>query len=101
MNYAVSGLAKDLSIEYVDLDCSSIQRIAVSMLPNEHMYIENISQRGRLAVWGVSDETILLEVQYTACCFEVEISKKKIEDYFSDLVKLVDEPEGFGLKRLE
>jgi len=101
LKYAVSGLATDLSINYVNLDSSSIQRIAESLQPNEHIYIENISQRGRLAVWGASEDVILLEVQYTACCFEAEISKTKIKEYFSDMVKLVDKPESFGLERLE
>ena len=101
MKYAVSGLATGLSIDYVDLDCNSIQRIAESLQPNEHMYIDNVSQRGRLAAWGVSDDTILLEVQYTACGFEAEISKAKVKEYFSDMAKLVDEPESFGLERLE
>ena len=65
-------MATGLTIDYADLDCSSIQRITESLQPNEHMYIENVSQRGRLAVWGVSDDTLRVEVQYTACGFEAE-----------------------------
>ena len=101
MKYIVSGIGKCLNIDSTEMSKEIIMNTVMSLLPNEHIYIEDISNKGRLAIWGVSETEIALDVQYTACCFGLEIQKTEASDFLENLESLVDSPEKYGLLRSE
>lgn len=101
MKFTVSGFFNGSELYHSKRSISQIKDLANEFQSSDHVCIEGFSGNGRIAIWGVSDGSAALDVQYASCNFEREVNKSELERYLDNIDILVNNPEKMGLTRHE